>query len=105
MSNLRILPRVLRAGFSATSSAVLVPDVSALSLEPIRIKERLFLGRRGAAERSITVREAAEPADDVGVQLGPFQEIGIAGRSKKRAAFLLVGHQFRMLERQVEKLP
>jgi len=51
------------------------------------------------------VGKATEPADDVGVQLRPFQKVRIAGGGKQRAASLLVGHCFRVLERQIEKLP
>ena len=47
--------------------------------------------------------EAAEAADDVGVQLRPFQQVGIAGRAKQREAALLIGERLGMLERQVEE--
>ena len=76
-----------------------------LTLEAAAVEKGLLLGRGGAAEHGVAVREAAEPADDVGVQLRPFQQVGVAGRGKQRAASLLVGQGLGMLERQVEKLP
>src|SRR5438445_4462323 len=73
--------------------------------EAAAIEERLFHARGRAAERRITVREAAEAADDVGVQLGPFQEIGIAQRADQRDGAFLIGKLFGMLERQIEEQP
>ena len=67
------------------------------------VEERLLLGRGGAAEHGVAVREAAEAADDVGVQLGPFEGVGVAARAVERDAALLVGERLGMLERQVEE--
>ena len=73
--------------------------------EAAAVEKRLFLGRGGAAEHGVAMRKAAEPADDVGVQLGPFHEVGVAGRAEQRDAALLVGERLGVLERQVEELP
>ncbi len=43
------------------------------------VEEGLLLRRGAAAEHGVAVRKAAEAADDVGVQLGPFQAVGVAG--------------------------
>src|SRR3974390_2367146 len=67
------------------------------------VEEGLLLRRGGAAERRVAMREAAEPADDVGMQLGPFDRVRVAGRAVERDAALLVGERFGMLERQVEE--
>ena len=39
------------------------------------------------------------------MQLGLFQELGVAGGAEQGEAALLVGHVFGMLERQVEERP
>src|SRR6185437_7107793 len=49
-----------------------------LSGEPALIQEDLFFRRRRPAEHLVPVREAAEPADDAGMHLGPFQRVGVA---------------------------
>src|SRR3981081_2048079 len=67
-------------------------------------KSPLFRGG-GAAEHGVAVREAAEPANDVGMQFGPFDRIGVAGCAVEGDAALLVGEIFRMLERQIEERP
>ena len=56
---------------------------------------------RGRAR--LAVREAAEAADDVGVDSAHFNAVGVADRAVERDAALLVGEVFRMLERQIEE--
>ena len=51
------------------------------------------------------MREAAEAADDVGVQSCPFQQIGMVQRTHQGEAALLVGKVFRVLEREIEEQP
>src|ERR1043165_3653309 len=68
------------------------------------VVEELLLRRRGhAAEDRVAMRETAEAANNIGVDLGPFQAIGIARRFVKRQAAFLILHVFRMLERQIEE--
>src|SRR5690242_17109526 len=76
-----------------------------LAGEAAAVEEGLLIGRGGAAEDGVAMREAAEPADDVGVQLRPLQLLGVANGAKQRAAALLVGGGLGMLERQIEELP
>src|SRR5262245_35879953 len=64
---------------------------TALAGEAAGPEKRLFLGGRGTAEDRIAMREAAEPPDDVGVQLGPAQQVGVAECAHERNAALLVG--------------
>src|SRR4029077_1642203 len=66
------LSRLLRAGFAGTSSAR-ATDFG-LTLEPAAVEKGLFLGCGGAAQHGVAVGKAAEPANDVGVQLRPFQK-------------------------------
>src|SRR3954464_1522423 len=90
MSTLLKIPRLLRAGFAGTSSAR-AADFG-LTLESAAVEKGLFLSCGVAAEQGVAVGEAAKPADDVGVQLRPFQKVSVAGRRKQRAASLLIGH-------------
>ena len=46
------------------------------------VEKGLLLLGGDAAEQRVAMREAAEPADDVGVLLRPFQQVGVAGRGK-----------------------
>src|ERR1700704_284200 len=69
------------------------------------VQKSLLLRCGGAAEHGVAVREAAEPANDVGMQFGPFDRIGVAGCAVEGDAALLVGEIFRMLERQIEERP
>src|SRR5712671_7003491 len=76
-----------------------------LSRKPAAVEECLLFRGGGTAEHGVAVREAAEPADDVGVMLGPFDRLRVVGRAVEGDAALLVGELFRMLERQVEEHP
>ena len=49
--------------------------------------------------------KAAEPPDDIGVVLGPFQVLGMAGRARQLDAAQLVRQLLRMHERQIEEFP
>src|SRR5450631_3385187 len=71
--------------------------------EPAAVEERLFLRRGDAAEYGVAVREAAEAADDVGVDFRPFQPVGVADRLVKRKAALLIGEVFRVFEWQIKE--
>ena len=74
-----------------------------LPLEPAVIEKRGFFRRGRAAEHGVAMREAAECADDVGVQLGPFQPICVAFLAKQFDAAFLIVHRLGMLERQIEE--
>src|SRR5690242_15341687 len=50
------------------------------------------------------MRETSEAPDDIGVQLGPAREVGIAERVHERDRALLVGEAFGVLEGEIEKL-
>src|SRR6267378_6673136 len=63
-----------------------------------------FSRRRRAPQHAIAMRETPEPADDVGVILGVFQIVGVAGLAEEFDATKLVGQMLRMHERHVEKL-
>src|SRR5579871_984087 len=67
------------------------------------VQEGLFLRRGDASEDMVAVREAAEPADDVGVLLGVAKVLGIVSVSEQLDAAELVGQMLGMLERQIEK--
>ncbi len=47
--------------------------------------------------------KAPEPPDDIGVVLGPFQVLGMAGRARQGDAAQLVGHVLRVHERQEQE--
>src|SRR5262249_29385037 len=79
------------------------PGADELTRESAAVEEGLLFRRRDAAEQLVAVREAAEPADNVRMQLGPFDRIGIAARAVERDAPLLVGNLFGMLQRQIEE--
>jgi hypothetical protein len=49
------------------------------------------------------VREAAETADDIGMQFRPFDTVGIARGLEQSHRALLIGEVFRVLERQIEE--
>src|SRR5262245_23333325 len=55
------------------------------------VEKRLFLTRAGAAEHRIAMREAAEAPNDIGVQLRPAGEVGVAERVNKRDGARLIG--------------
>jgi len=59
--------------------------------EAAAVEKCLFLRRGRTAKERVAMREAAEPANDVGMQLRPFEQIGIAARTKQRHATILVG--------------
>src|ERR1700716_3241602 len=69
------------------------------------VQKSLLLHGRGAAEHGVAVREAAEAANDIGMQFGPFDRIRVAGCAVESDAALLVGELFRVLERQVKEHP
>ena len=50
------------------------------------------------------MREAPEAADDVGMQFGIFEVLGIVGVAEQLHAAKLVGDLLGMHERQIEKL-
>ena len=75
-----------------------------LTGETAAVEEGLFFRRGLAPEHLVAVGEAAEAADDVGVQLRPLQKFGVTSRREQRAAMLLVGQMFGVLERQIEEL-
>ncbi len=86
-----------RAGRPAQySRGVETATVAAVHACVIRAKSRLvqegLLVRRGrAAQQAVAMGKAAEPPDDVGVVLGPFQAFGMAGRARQLDAAQLVG--------------
>src|SRR6476661_4346313 len=80
---------------------ILVVDFSAC--ETTASQEGLLFGGCGATERGIAMREPAETADDVGVNLRPLQVFCIPGGLVERYAAFLVGEIFRMLEREIEE--
>src|SRR3954451_21751046 len=51
------------------------------------------------------MRETSEAPDDIGVQLCPACEVGIAKRAHERDRTLLVAQAFGVLEWEIEKLP
>ena len=55
------------------------------------VEKGLFFRQRRSPQKTIAMREAAEPADDGGMVLGIFQVVGIAGFAEKFDAALLVG--------------
>src|SRR3954451_21445763 len=69
------------------------------------VEECLFLGFCLSSQRCIAMREAAETADDVDMQLTPADLLGVADTAKQCEPAFLVGQIFRVLERQVEELP
>ena len=73
MGHLLQTPAVLRACFCSNVQGRAGVCDGGLTGEAAAVEEGLLLGRGGAAEHGVAVREAAEAADDVGVQLGPFQ--------------------------------
>src|SRR5215475_8604434 len=51
------------------------------------------------------MRETSESPDDIGVQLGPADKIGITECAHKPSGALLVGQIFGVLEGEIEKQP
>ena len=72
--------------------------------EAAGVEKGLLVRCRSAAEHRVAMRETAEAADDVGVELGPFQQFGVARPRAQREASFLIGERFGMLERQIEEL-
>ena len=79
------------------------PALSRSSGKSAAVEECLFLRSADTAKHRVAVREVAEAANDVGVQFRPFQAVCIPARAKERDRLFLVGENFRMLERQIEK--
>src|SRR5262249_43518791 len=73
-------------------------------LEPAAVEERLLLGSCCAPEHGVAVGEAPEAANNVGVQLGPFEHCSIAELTEQPDATLLVRQRFTVLERHIEEL-
>src|SRR5437868_10885634 len=76
----------------------------ALPAETAGLEKGLFLGRGAAPQHPVTVREAAETPDNIGVLVGEFQIVGLAGGAKQCAAALLIGKVFRMHQRHIDEL-
>src|SRR5690606_6141006 len=68
-----------------------------LPLEPAVGEERLFFRCGGAAEHRVAMRKTAEPLDDVEMQVGPFQALGVTHGAEQGDAALLVGDLLRVL--------
>ena len=101
-----VIERLLRAAFAATSRAsVRTWRPWSQPAKPPPSRKACSSGVVVAAEHGVAVREAAEAADDVGVQLRPFQQLRRRRWRGTARAALLVGQRFRMLERQIEELP
>src|SRR5215469_15215978 len=67
------------------------------------LQKGLLLRRHGAAEHTVTVREAAKAADDLGMLLGISAIVRIGCAAKQLHATKLVGEMLRMHEGHVEK--
>src|SRR5687768_16207368 len=85
------------------------PAASRSPGEPALIKVGLLLRRGGAPEHGVAVRKAAETGDDVVVEYGPLQGLGVAGLVGQALAEgdagLLVGEVLGVLPGQVEEWP
>src|SRR6185437_2378999 len=97
------LERVRRTIFAPAETATAFTWMSS-SGKSVRVEESLLLGARRPPEREITVREAPEAADDIGMQLGIFEVLGIGRIAEQFDSAKLVGDLLRMHERQIEKL-
>src|ERR1700722_8288815 len=67
------------------------------------IEKGLLLWRRHAAKNAVSMRKAAEPADDVGMVLGVFQVLRPAGGAEELDATQLIGEVLRMHEWYIEE--
>src|SRR5215467_2440595 len=74
-----------------------------LARKSTRVEKCLLLARAGATERRIAMREAAEALNDIGVQLRPAGEVGIAQRRDQGDGARLIGLALRMLKWKIEK--
>src|SRR5258708_30948430 len=98
-------PGTWRAQYSAPRKRQCRPAFTVLSSagKASGVKECLFLGRRCAPQDAVTVRKAAEPADDIGMVLGIFPVFGIGRAAEQLDAAQLVGQMLRMHERHIEE--
>ena len=67
------------------------------------VEESLFVSRGFAAEDIVAVREATEPADDLGVLCGRLLALFVVGPAKQRDAMLLVAEVLGMHQRHIEE--
>src|SRR5215470_5331756 len=65
------------------------------------IQKGLLCGGHCAPQYAVTMREAAEPADDFGMVFGIFEIVGIGRVAEQRHATELVPQMLRMHERQI----
>src|SRR5215831_16624122 len=71
--------------------------------ETAAVQEGLFIRSGCTPEDGVAVREAAKTPNDIGVDLRPFQAVGVAARFIKCKPALLIREILRMLEREIEK--
>src|SRR5258705_3696728 len=105
MSGFRLRPGGRRAQYSAHRKRQWCAafTVASSARKAARFEKRLFFGGRPAVQHPIAMREAPEPADDVGVTFGVFQVFRIAGFSEKVNEPKLVGQVLRMHEGQIQE--
>ena len=63
----------------------------------------MLLWRRHSPEHGIAVRKTAEAADNIGMKLRPFNELGVASSLEKSEAIFLICIILGVFERQIEK--
>src|SRR6185503_16033152 len=76
---------------------------SRLTGEAAPVQEGLLFGRGSAPEHGVAVRKAAEATDDVGMNVRPFEAVGVARGLIAQEPALLVDQTLGMLERQIEE--